>query len=156
MFETIVKVASYAYDTSFNPYDNITKTILDSLIAILLACFVKSSLDDLYTFLVGELELLRDNQTLSRRTTKIIPHTEFRLVYKKIKDLIAKRTEIAGNIAMGTAITIKPDAINKQIHSLAVMFGGSGEKSYGLRTFNKLPKNILIPMITTDSTTVVV
>lgn len=146
-FETIVKISRYAANTFFYSYGNINKTIIDTMIAILMVCFINCKLSILYTITVEELKQLARLEELNHMGQRIIPHYEFPYIYEKIQDLLQTRDQISGGVVFAKAISVQANAINGYVRRLAVMLNGTTGKFYGLRIFHKVPKDILVPRI---------
>lgn len=153
IYPTLIKVAQYAFTFSYQAYDNVNRTMIDTIIALLLVCFVNCSLHDLYSITITELKALASMTTIERRGSRIVPTPKFAHVYQKISDLVKVRSDMCGQIDIILAVSVNPDAINKKIHDLAVMYNGKADKFYGLRIFTSLPKSIFIPTLLSREST---
>ena len=146
IFDLVVKLVQYCQDFTFNDYDNITRTHLDTVITILLVVYLNSTVSNLYKLKVTDLDALQQLQKVTMKNGEsVIPTPQFTVYAPKIRELLQNRSTLTKEPNLINIISVVPDVINKQIRLLLVMFGVTNlEQSWGLRFLEKLPKDILI------------
>ncbi len=164
--QLVIDLILYCERFEYNNYINLNRTQLDTQLAVLLATYLHCHVRNLFKLKRDDLAVLYTQKRINMQTGDvIIPSPQFTRVYPKIIQLLDLRAQLFSDVTKERVLSITIDPINKQIFTyIAMLLKTTGliglqnlsqdstvqimnKNTWGLNSFAKLPKDLLITMV---------